>query len=155
MTGMRLTHIGGPTLLVEVAGWRILTDPTFDAPGRKYVFGFGTSSRKLAGPAIDARQDGPIDVVLLRHPHHDDKLDPAGRALRPAAGAIVTTVPGAGRLAGGDGLGATVRGLAPWQSTVLEADGRPPITVTATPCRHGPPGSHPLVGDVVGFALAW
>jgi L-ascorbate metabolism protein UlaG (beta-lactamase superfamily) len=27
--------------------------------------------------------------------------------------------------------------------------------VTATPCRHGPPLSHPLVGDVVGFALEW
>ena len=28
-----LTHIGGPTLLVEVAGWRLLTDPTFDPAG--------------------------------------------------------------------------------------------------------------------------
>jgi L-ascorbate metabolism protein UlaG (beta-lactamase superfamily) len=27
--------------------------------------------------------------------------------------------------------------------------------VTATPCRHGPPLSHPIVGDVVGFALRW
>ena len=31
----------------------------------------------------------------------------------------------------------------------------PPIDVTATPCRHGPPGSHPIVGDVIGFALRW
>jgi L-ascorbate metabolism protein UlaG (beta-lactamase superfamily) len=27
--------------------------------------------------------------------------------------------------------------------------------VTATPCRHGPPLSRPIVGDVVGFALGW
>jgi len=27
--------------------------------------------------------------------------------------------------------------------------------VTATPCRHGPPGSRPIVGDVIGFALRW
>ena len=33
--------------------------------------------------------------------------------------------------------------------------GDPPIEVTATPCRHGPPLSHPIVGDVVGFALSW
>src|SRR4029453_9562184 len=33
--------------------------------------------------------------------------------------------------------------------------GKPTITVTATPCRHGPPLSHALVGDVVGFALEW
>jgi L-ascorbate metabolism protein UlaG (beta-lactamase superfamily) len=29
------------------------------------------------------------------------------------------------------------------------------IEITATPCRHGPPLSHPLVGDVIGFALRW
>ena len=28
-----------------------------------------------------------------------------------------------------------------------------PIEITATPCRHGPPLSRPIVGDVVGFAL--
>jgi hypothetical protein len=33
--------------------------------------------------------------------------------------------------------------------------GRPTIEITATPCRHGPPLSHPLIGDVVGFALSW
>jgi L-ascorbate metabolism protein UlaG (beta-lactamase superfamily) len=38
---------------------------------------------------------------------------------------------------------------------VLEAPGRAPIEITATPCRHGPPLSRPLVGDVVGFALSW
>jgi L-ascorbate metabolism protein UlaG (beta-lactamase superfamily) len=39
MDDVRLTHIGGPTLLVEVGGWRLLTDPTFDAPGGSYRFG--------------------------------------------------------------------------------------------------------------------
>ena len=52
-------------------------------------------------------------------------------------------------------LGSPARGLEPWETTRLEAPGRPPIDVTATPCRHGPPLSHPLVGDVVGFALRW
>ena len=33
--------------------------------------------------------------------------------------------------------------------------GRPPIEITATPCRHGPPLSRPLAGDVIGFALRW
>jgi L-ascorbate metabolism protein UlaG (beta-lactamase superfamily) len=149
MEGVRITHIGGPTVLIEVGGWRLLTDPTFDPPGRKYNFGWGTSSRKLEGPAIAAADLAPIDAVLLSHDHHDDNLDDAGRAMLPSAGVVVTTVPGAKRL----GLGA--RGLAPWATTRLEAPGRTPIEITATPCRHGPPLSRPLVGDVIGFALAW
>ena len=33
---MRLTHIGGPTALIEVGGWRLLTDPTSIPPGQRY-----------------------------------------------------------------------------------------------------------------------
>jgi L-ascorbate metabolism protein UlaG (beta-lactamase superfamily) len=98
MRDVRLTHIGEPTMLIEVAGRRLLTDPTFDAPGRSYSFGWGTSSRRLAGPAIPAADLLPIDAILLTHDHHGDNLDPAGRALLPAAGVVVTTASGAGRL---------------------------------------------------------
>jgi L-ascorbate metabolism protein UlaG (beta-lactamase superfamily) len=149
LTGVRLTHIGGPTVLIEVGGWRLLTDPTFDPAGGSYKFGWGTGSRKTAGPSIPAGELGAIDAVLLSHDHHDDNLDAAGRALLPSAGVVVTTKAGARRLEGG------ARGLEPWGRTELEAEGRPAIEVTATPCRHGPPLSKPIVGDVIGFALAW
>jgi L-ascorbate metabolism protein UlaG (beta-lactamase superfamily) len=147
---MRLTHIGGPTVLIQVAGWRLLTDPTFDPPGGKYEFGWGTGSVKLAGPAVSADDLGPLDAILLTHDHHDDNLDPAGRALLASANStVVTTASGAVR------LGRGARGLRAWETTTLEALGRPLIEVTATPCRHGPPLSRPLAGDVVGFALRW
>jgi L-ascorbate metabolism protein UlaG (beta-lactamase superfamily) len=149
MTGVRVTHIGGPTTLIAVGGWRILTDPTFDPPGGRYAFGFGTGSVKLAGPSLGPSEVGPIDVVLLTHDHHDDNLDSCGRALLPSAGVVVTTAPGAGR------LGGNARGLAPWETTRLEAPDRLTLEVTATPCRHGPPLSKPLAGEVIGFALAW
>jgi L-ascorbate metabolism protein UlaG (beta-lactamase superfamily) len=147
--GVRITHVGGPTVLLEIGGWRILTDPTLDAPGRTYKFGWGTSSRKLAGPSLGAQELLPLDAVLLSHEHHDDNLDDAGRALLPSAGVVVTTVPGAAT------LGGSARGLAAWDTTTLEAPGKPTIEITATPCRHGPPLSHPIVGEVVGFALRW
>jgi L-ascorbate metabolism protein UlaG (beta-lactamase superfamily) len=149
MTEVRITHIGGPTVLIEFDGWRLLTDPTFDAPGRRYNFGWGTGSIKLAGPAVAASDLTPIDAVLLSHDHHGDNLDPAGRELLPSAGVVVTTVSGARR------LGGRARGLAPWAMTRLEAPGRPTIEITATPCRHGPPLSRPFAGDVIGFALRW
>jgi L-ascorbate metabolism protein UlaG (beta-lactamase superfamily) len=145
----RLTHIGGPTVLIVAGGWRLLTDPTLDPPGQDYRFGWGTGSRKLTGPAMPASELGPIDAVLLSHDHHDDNLDAAGRALLPSAGTVITTVPGAKR------LGGQARGLQQWGSTRLEAPGRPAIDITATPCRHGPPLSRPIVGHVIGFALRW
>ncbi|MEG3636337.1 MBL fold metallo-hydrolase [Micromonospora palythoicola] len=149
MTDVRVTHIGGPTVLIEFDGWQLLTDPTFDAPGRTYRFGWGTASRKLTGPALPAESLGDLDAVLLTHDHHADNLDDAGRVLLPAAGRVVTTVAGSRR------LGADAIGLAPWQRTTLTATGRPTIEVTATPCRHGPPLSRPVVGEVTGFVLRW
>lgn len=149
MTDLRITHIGGPTALIAVGGWRLLTDPTFDPSGRKYNFEWGTGSMKLTGPSVAASDLGRIDAVLLTHDHHDDNLDSRGRALLPSAGVVVTTVSGAKR------LGGSARGLEPWGTTRLEAPGRPPIEITATPSRHGPPLSRPLAGDVVGFALQW
>ncbi|MDX6624183.1 MAG: hypothetical protein QOE75_2115 [Solirubrobacterales bacterium] len=146
---VRLTHIGGPTLLIEFGGWRLLTDPTFDPAGGKYSFGLGTGSVKLTAPAIAADELGDVDAVLLSHDHHDDNLDAAGRALLPGAGATITTVPGAKR------LGGNARGLGFWEKTTLEAPGKPTIEIVATPCRHGPPLSKPIVGDVVGFGLTW
>ena len=67
----------------------------------------------------------------------------------PSAGTVVTTASGAKR------LGGSARGLSAWETTTLESPGRPTIEITATPCRHGPPLSHPIVGDVIGFALRW
>jgi L-ascorbate metabolism protein UlaG (beta-lactamase superfamily) len=149
LTEVHVTHIGGPTVLIEVGDWRLLTDPTFDPPGGSYHFGWGTGSEKVDGPAVAAAELGRIDAVLLSHDQHEDNLDPAGRALLPAAGVVVTTRSGAKR------LGGATRGLKPWATTRLEADDRPAIEVTATPCRHGPPLSRPIVGDVIGFALRW
>ncbi|MET8982594.1 MBL fold metallo-hydrolase [Streptomyces sp. NPDC004539] len=149
MSDVRVIHIGGPTVLIEVGGWRLLTDPTFDAPGRRYAFGWGTSSVKTAGPALSVSQLPPLDAVLLTHDHHADNLDDSGRALLPTAGVVLTTPSGAGR------LGGNARGLAPWETWRLSAPGRPSIEVIATPARHGPPLSRPFVGDVTGFALRW
>ena len=145
----RLTHVGGPTVLIEVGGWRLLTDPTFDPPGRRYRFGWGTGSTKLAGPALEAEALLPVDAVLLTHDHHDDNLDRAGRALLEQVPSVITTAAGARR------LGKRARGLTEWTSTTLRGEGRMDISVTATPCRHGPPLSRPIVGPVIGFALSW
>ncbi|WP_426594850.1 MBL fold metallo-hydrolase [Cellulomonas sp. McL0617] len=147
MPAPTLTHIGGPTLLIELDGWRLLTDPTFEAPGRRYHFGYGARARKVTGPALQPADLGTVDAVLLSHDQHADNLDDAGRAFLPAAGRVVTTASGARRLGGG-----TV-GLLAGETTVLQAPGRPTLTITATPGRHGPTFIHQIVGEVIGFAI--
>ncbi|MDQ2895606.1 MAG: MBL fold metallo-hydrolase [Actinomycetota bacterium] len=155
MTEITVRYVGGPTALLEIGPWRLLTDPTFDPAGGRYFFGWGTASRKLQAPAIAFEALEPVHAVLLSHDHHGDNLDPAGRALLPRMGTVITTVPGARRLGGADRAGGDVRGLDPGQSTVLTAEARAPLQITATPCRHGPPGSAPIVGAVIGFDLGW
>jgi L-ascorbate metabolism protein UlaG (beta-lactamase superfamily) len=144
-----ITHIGGPTVLIEIDKLRLLTDPTFDPGGDRYTFGFGTASEKLEPPAISVSEIGRIDAVLLSHDHHEDNLDRAGREMLPRAGEVLTTEGGAKR------LGGNARGLAPWTTTEFSAPGAPVVRVTATPARHGPPLSRPLVGQVIGFLLEW
>ncbi|QAY64716.1 MBL fold metallo-hydrolase [Xylanimonas allomyrinae] len=146
---MSVTHVGGPTVLIELAGWRILTDPTFDPPGRTYEFGLGTRSTKTTGPAVAPDEVGPVDLILLSHDHHADNLDDHGRSLLPSAGTVLTTVPGARRL-----RAPNTRGLRPGQATTASAVGRPDLHVLATPCRHGPPLSRPVAGTVIGFAVS-
>ncbi len=145
---MHITRIGGPTALIEWEGWRILTDPTFDPPGRTYSFALGTSSTKTTGPAIDLDDIGPIDAVLLSHHHHADNLDDAGRAGLGRAPVVVTTLAGAKATVHAD-----ARGLQAGDATVLSAPGKPALTIAATPCRHGAPLTRPIVGHVIGFAL--
>jgi len=144
-----LTLIGGPTVLIEIGGFRLLTDPTFDAPG-DYQSG-PVTLRKTQGPALSAAGIGRIDAVLLTHDQHADNLDPAGRLLLNKTPIVLTTRIGAERL-GAEGLGA-VRGLAPWESIeITGADGRK-LHITATPARHGPVGIEPITGDVIGFLI--
>ncbi|WP_402466491.1 MBL fold metallo-hydrolase [Isoptericola aurantiacus] len=145
---LRLTHVGGPTLLIQLGGWNLLVDPTFDPPGRRYGFALGTSSVKLAGPAVPLEDLPPIDAVLLSHDHHADNLDDAGRRLLPQVPRVVSTAAAARRL-----RMPSVTGLKPWSATELAHTGRPTLRVTATPCRHGPPLSRPVVGEVVGFVI--
>ena len=146
MTGssdLRLTYIGGPTLLIEFAGLRFLTDPTFDPPG-SYTTGPVTLT-KITGPALDASELGHIDAVLLSHDHHFDNLDHSGRELLRSAATVITTAEGESRLKG------NAIGLEPWQAVQLRALSDETITVTATPAQHGPPVGER--GPVIGFIL--
>lgn len=145
MSQLTLTLIGGPTALIEIDGFRLLTDPTFDLPGTYQLP--HVKLEKLSGPALALDAIGEIDAVLLSHDQHSDNLDESGKHFLPKAKRVLTTEVGANR------LGGHAEGFAPWASTELSKNGRS-LTITATPARHGPHGIEPFAGEVIGFVVS-
>ncbi|MFI7222579.1 MBL fold metallo-hydrolase [Nonomuraea angiospora] len=138
---MEIRYLGGPTAVLELGGVRLLTDPTFDAPG-DYPIG-NRALTKTAGPALGADGLGAVDAVLLSHDQHPDNLDRAGRDYLASVPLVLSTGSAAGR------LGASVRALPNWTSVTV-GDG---LRVTGVPAQHGPDGTEHLVGEVTGFVL--
>ncbi len=138
-----ITFIGGPTALLEYAGLRIVTDPTFDAPQRYDEAPGSEPLVKTAGPAIGRAELGPVDLILLSHHAHKDNLDYEGLEL------IAQGIPTLGTLQAATELfGGSVVGLDNWETHQVGT-----VTVTAVPALHGPPGSERRTGPVIGFVL--
>jgi L-ascorbate metabolism protein UlaG (beta-lactamase superfamily) len=147
---IRITHVGTATLILDIGGTRILTDPAFDPSGTQYAWApVGANSTKTESPAISLDEVGEFDVALVTHAQHDDNLDPSGRSLLPRSKRVFTTRPSARR------LGWAAEGLKPWESVKIIGHDGLRIRITATPARHGPPLSLPFVGEVIGFILQW
>lgn len=141
-----ISVLGGPTTVVDIAGRRIVMDPTFDPPG---VHAYLT---KLTGPAVSAEALGPVDVVLVSHDQHPDNFDDEGRRMALAAPLLLTHPGAAGR------LGPPAVGVAPWQSHELNGVSTS-LTVQAVPAVHGPADGQRDAGghincEVTGFVLS-
>ncbi len=144
MNTATLTLIGGPTILIEMDGMKLVTDPTFDPPGA-YKSG-AITLEKTRGPALSAAEIGEVDAVLLSHDQHADNLDPAGRAFLAQAHSLFTTP------VARDRLGAGVA-LTPFHDEILHGANGRKLIVTGAPARHGPPGIEPISGEVTGFLI--
>lgn len=134
--------LGGPTTVIDIAGLRLVADPTFDPPGDK---GHLT---KLRGPSVTAAELGSVDIVLVSHDNHADNLDDSGRKFALAAPRLVAGPRSAGR------LGPPATALAPWQT--LTHGG---LSIQAVPAVHGPAdGTRDddgnVLTEVVGFVLS-
>jgi L-ascorbate metabolism protein UlaG (beta-lactamase superfamily) len=76
---INITHIDTACVLLEINGYKILTDPTLDKAGKLYYHGSGTFSRKTGDPAITIDQLHNVDLVLLSHHQHKDNFDNNGK----------------------------------------------------------------------------
>jgi L-ascorbate metabolism protein UlaG (beta-lactamase superfamily) len=145
-SGLTIEALGGPTALLSLAGLRLLTDPTFDEPG-KYP-GEMFTLVKTAPPARSADGVGTVDAVLLSHDEHADNLDDAGRRYLATVPLVLSTLGAVQRLAG------TTTSRPAWEGLDLPGpDGRL-VRVTWVPAQHGPEWATAFTGDVTGFVLS-
>jgi L-ascorbate metabolism protein UlaG (beta-lactamase superfamily) len=140
--------VGGPTVVIDYAGVRIVSDPTFDPAGDYGPY------HKSAGPAVTTDELGHVDVVLLSHDSHVDNFDNLGRQFAAGAPVLLTAPRSAHRLGGNS------RGLAPFESFVLQPrrDNMTAVIVHAVPAQHGPSDGAPdqngdINSEVIGFVL--
>ncbi len=129
-SGLRATWLGHSTVLIEIDGLRVLTDP---------VWGARASPSRLAGPKrfqpvpVPLKALPPLDLVVISHDHYDHLDYPTVRAL--AKGSVPFVVP--------LGVGAHLEawGVAPeriteldwWESHALPGT---ELVVHAAPSQH-------------------
>jgi L-ascorbate metabolism protein UlaG (beta-lactamase superfamily) len=129
-TGLRATWLGHSTVLIEIDGLRVLTDP---------VWGPRASPSRLAGPKrfqpvpVALRELPPVDLVLVSHDHYDHLDYPTIRELRKHEVPFVTSL----------GVGAHLEAWGVNPERIVELDWweshRLPgteLTVTAAPSQH-------------------
>ena len=129
-SGLRVTWLGHSTVLLEMDGVRVLTDP---------VWGPRASPSRLIGPKrfqpmpVRLRAMPRLDLVVISHDHYDHLDYPTIRELAKSAVPFVTSL----------GVGAHLQawGIAPeriveldwWESYALPNSG---LSVTAAPSQH-------------------
>lgn len=129
-SGLRATWLGHSTVLLEIDGWRVLTDP---------VWGLRASPFTRLGPKrfqpvpVGLRDLPTVDAVVISHDHYDHLDYPTIRALAKSNVPFITSL----------GVGAHLEawGIAPqritelewWQSHRVPGTG---LTVTAAPSQH-------------------
>lgn len=143
-----ITHIDTACILLEINGYRILTDPTLDKAGGFYYHGYGAASRKTDNPALPVTGLEAIDLILLSHHQHKDNLDNTGRALLERSGATILSTKKAAAAING------VTGLDNWQTVPIKTSKVKNLRITATPAQHHPWWIPEFIsGTVIGFVI--
>ncbi|HHH50582.1 MAG TPA: hypothetical protein ENK52_06355 [Saprospiraceae bacterium] len=142
-----ITHIGTACCLIEIDGFKILTDPVLDDAGKYYHHGFGAISKKTTNPHIELANLKDVDLILLSHPQHKDNFDVKGRAFAKTVPLVLSTKRIEKELKNG-------KGLLPWEEYVLDLPGQKQLKITATPAQHHPNWLPTFIsGKVIGFII--
>ena len=145
---LRATWIGHSTVLLQIGGLNVLTDPVFSQRAFPVQW---IGPRRVMDPALAIEALPPLDVIVVSHNHYDHLDRPAVKRIARAHPGAAWVVPlGLGSYIGAWGAREIIE-LDWWQSAMVHG-----LRVTATPARHF---SNRRLGDRnrtlwCGFALA-
>ncbi len=129
-TGLRATWLGHSTVLVEIDGVRVLTDP---------VWGERASPASFAGPKrfhpapVAISSLPPLDAVIISHDHYDHLDHPTILELGRLDVPFITSLGVGAHLEAWGIPAARITELDWWEQTTLPRGG---VTITAAPSQH-------------------
>ena len=137
-SGLRVTWLGHSTLLLELNGLRILTDPVFGERVSPVSF---AGPRRFHAPPATIAQLPPLDFVLLSHDHYDHLCTRSVRELARLGVPFVTALGVGARLEDLGVLPELISELDWHEQVTLVARNRPgaadrEVRFTATPSQH-------------------
>ena len=128
-TGLRVTWLGHSTMLLEIDGSRVLTDPVWGQRASPFSF---AGPRRFQPVPVGLAALPPLDAVLVSHDHYDH-LDRATVQALAGLGVPFVTSLGVGRRLEAWGIPAErITELDWWESTTLPGG----LTLTAAPSHH-------------------
>lgn len=127
-TGLRITWMGHSSLIIEIDGKRILTDPVW---GPRASFSSFVGPRRFFPAPLPLVQLPELDVIILSHDHYDHLDYPTIKQLALGSVPIVCSV----------GVGPIIEKWGVSKSRITELDWGNTATIgnlslTATPARH-------------------
>lgn len=127
-TALRVSYVGHATVLLQVAGLNILTDPLYSERASPFSF---TGPKRVRAPGVDFDSLPRIDVVLVSHNHYDHlDTDTLARLWRRDHPLIVTPL---GNLVTMRGLEKNIEATElDWGQSVTTGG----ATITAEPMQH-------------------
>jgi L-ascorbate metabolism protein UlaG (beta-lactamase superfamily) len=129
-TGLRATWLGHSTVLLEIDGVRVLTDPVWGERASPVSF---AGPRRFAPVPVAVSALPPIDVVIVSHDHYDHLDHPTILELGRLGVPFVTSL-GVGAHLESWGIPAErITELDWWQSVKLP---RAELSITAAPSQH-------------------